>query len=81
MQLCSRKGAFDRRMLAKKPGQVIFKHGQLVQIYCSDLDYTFKTEHKLLPKWSQPWQIAKQLHNSYKLENLDGSAIEGTFSS
>ena len=81
MQLCSRKGAFDRQMLAKKPGQVIFKHGQLVQIYCSDLDYTFKTEHKLLPKWSQPWQITKQLHNSYKLENLDGSAIEGTFSS
>ena len=50
----SRKGAFDRRMLTKKPGQVIFKRGQLVQIYRSDLDYTFKTERKLLPKWSQP---------------------------
>ena len=77
----SRKGAFDRQMLAKKPGQVIFKHGQLVQIYRSDLDYTFKTERKLLPRWSQPWRIAKQLCNSYKLENLDGSAIESTFSS
>ena len=76
----SRKGAFDRRMLAKKPGQVIFKRGQLVQIYRSDLDYTFKTERKLLPKWSQPRRIAKQLRNPYKLENLDGSAIEGTFS-
>ena len=77
----SRKSAFDRRMLAKKPGQVVFKRGQLVQIYRSDLDYTFKTERKLLPKWSQPRRIAKQLRNSYKLENLDGSAIEGTFSS
>jgi len=53
----SRKGAFDRRMLTKKPGQVIFKCGQLVQIYRSDLDYTFKTERKLLPKWSQPRRI------------------------
>jgi hypothetical protein len=77
----SRKGAFDRRMLAKKPGQVIFKCGQLVQIYRSDLDYTFKTERKLLPKWSQPRRIVKRLRNSYTLENLDGSAIEGTFSS
>jgi hypothetical protein len=77
----SRKGAFDRRMLAKKPGQVVFKQGQLVQIYRSDLDYTFKTECKLLPKWSQPRRITKQLRNSYKLENLDGSGIEGTFSS
>ena len=51
----SRKGAFDRQMLAKKPGQVIFNRGQRVQIYRSDLDYTFKTERKLLPKWSQPW--------------------------
>ena len=50
----SRKGAFDCRILTKKPGQVIFKCGQLVQIYCSNLDYTFKTEQKLLLKWSQP---------------------------
>jgi hypothetical protein len=68
-------------MLAKKPGQVIFKRGQLVQIYRSDLDYTFKTERKLLPKWSQPRRIVKRLQNSYTLENLDGSPIDGTFSS
>ena len=65
-------------MMAKKPGQVIFKKGQLVQIYRSDLDYTF---NKLLPKWSQPCRVTKHLRNSYKLENLDGSEIEGTFSS
>src|ERR1700691_5562896 len=68
-------------MLAKKPGQVIFKCGQLVQIYRSDQDYTFKTERKLLPKWSQPRRIVKRLRNSYTLKNLDGSAINGTFSS
>ena len=67
--------------MAKKPGQVIFKKGQLVQIYHSDLDYTFKMEHKLLPKWSQLRRVTKCLRNSYKLENLDGSKIEGTFSS
>ena len=77
----SRKGAFDRRMLAKKPGQVVFKRGQLVQIYRSDLDYTFKTERKLLLKWSQPHRITERLRNSYRLEDLDGNEIEGTFSS
>ena len=77
----SRKGTFDCRMLTKKPGHVIFKCGQLVEIYHSDLDYTFKTEWKLLPKWSQPQRIVKQLLNSYTLENLDGSPINDTFSS
>jgi hypothetical protein len=59
---------------------VVFKRGQLVQVYRSDLDYTFKTERKILPKWSQPRRISKQLRNSYELENLDGSPISGTFS-
>ena len=77
----SRKGTFDCWVLAKKTGQVIFKHGQLIQIYRSNIDYSFKTEWKLLPKWSQPWQIVKWLQNSYMLENLDSSAIGGTFSS
>ena len=31
--------------------------GDLVQIYQSDLDYTFKTERKLLPKWSPPQRV------------------------
>jgi len=46
-----RKLAFDKKVLACKPGEVIFSKGQLVQIYHSDLDDTFKMECKLLPKW------------------------------
>jgi hypothetical protein len=61
-------------------GEVVFEQGQLVQVYHSDLDYTFKTERKILPKWSQPHRISKRLRNSYELENLDGSPISGTFS-
>ena len=45
-----RKSTFDKRVLAKHPGEVTFSKGQLVQIYRSDLDYTFKMERKLLPK-------------------------------
>jgi len=62
MQLAE-KGAFNRRMLGKKkPGQVVFKRGEkLVSNLSHDLDYTFKTERKLIPKWSQPRRIAKQL--------------------
>jgi hypothetical protein len=77
----SRKAAFDRRILAKSPGQVTFTCGQLVQVYRSDLDYTFKAKRKILPKWSRPYRIRKRLRNSYKLENRDGTAINGTFSS
>ena len=52
-----RKGAFDRQLLAKFPREVIFKTGQLVQVYRNDLTYTFKTERKLLPHWSPPRRI------------------------
>ncbi|KAH7917343.1 hypothetical protein BV22DRAFT_986307, partial [Leucogyrophana mollusca] len=52
-----RKAAFDKRVIAKKPGEVIFTKGQLVQVYRNDLDYTFRTERKLLPKWSEPQRI------------------------
>ncbi|EMD32112.1 hypothetical protein CERSUDRAFT_38074, partial [Gelatoporia subvermispora B] len=49
-----RKSSFDRRVQRHFPGEVIFQPGDLVQIYRSDLDYTFRTERKLLPKWSPP---------------------------
>jgi hypothetical protein len=52
-----RKKAFNKKVFAQKLGEVTFSKGQLVQIYRSNLDYTFKTEHKLLPKWSIPQQI------------------------
>jgi transposase InsO family protein len=75
-----RKSVFDKRVLSRNPGEVIFSKGQLVQIYRSDLDYTFKTERKLLPKWSIPHRITSRLLNSYTLETLKGDPIPGTFS-
>ena len=75
-----RKSVFDKRVSLKNPGEVIFSKGQLVQIYRSDLDYTFKTERKLLPKWSTPQRIVSRHLNSYVLESLNGDPIPGTFS-
>jgi len=75
-----RKTAFDRRVLRRQPAEVVFTCGQLVQVYQSDLDYTFKTERKLLPKWSSPYRITERLRNSYRLETLAGVHLAGDFS-
>jgi hypothetical protein len=75
-----RKTVFDKRVLASKPGEVVFSNGQLVQIYRSDLDFTFKTDRKLLPKWSPPQRVTQRNSNSYILERLDGTPIAGQFS-
>jgi hypothetical protein len=58
----------------------VFSKGHLVQIYPSDLDYTFKTERKLLPKWSTPQRVVSRHLNSYKLEDLNGEPLTGSFS-
>ncbi|KAA1477542.1 hypothetical protein DENSPDRAFT_759666, partial [Dentipellis sp. KUC8613] len=55
----NRKAESDRRV-ARTTGERIFTKGQLVQVYRSDLDYTFSTERKLLPKWSTPYRIANR---------------------
>jgi hypothetical protein len=73
------KHTFNRHIQAKL-GEVVFSKGQLVQIYRSDLDYTFKTERKLAPKWSTPHCITDRATNSYTLAWLDGTPIEGEFS-
>jgi hypothetical protein len=75
-----RKAGFDKKLLQRALGEVIFKAGQLVQVYQNDLDYTFKTEHKLIPKWSTPCQIQARILNSYKLETLNGIPLQGEFS-
>ena len=75
-----RKTVFDRKVLTKNPGEVTFSKGQLVQIYQSDLDYMFKTEQKLLPKWSNPHHITSKQLNSYMLETLNSDSILGFFS-
>ena len=75
-----RKTAFDRCVLKRQRTEVTFTLGQLVQIYRSDLDNTFKMERKLLPKWSQPHRITSRLRNSYRLETLTGTLLLGEFS-
>jgi transposase InsO family protein len=76
-----RKLAFDRKLLARAPKEVIFKAGQLVQVYRSNLDFTFKTDRKMEPKWSAPRRITSRDRNSYKLETLEGLPIGNRFSS
>jgi len=51
----------------------------LVQVYRNDLDYTFKTDRKLLPKWSQPQRVTERLRNSYKIETLTGTPLPGLY--
>ena len=63
-----------------KTGEVKFLKGQLVQIYRSDLDFTFKTEWKLLPKWSKPyWDVTRNV-NANTLKTLEGEPVMGIFS-
>jgi hypothetical protein len=76
-----RKAAFDRRVLAHPPREITFKSGDLVQVYRSDLDYTFSTDRKLLPKFSAPRRVVSRNQNSYQLETLEGFLIAGKFSS
>jgi hypothetical protein len=76
-----RKLAFDRKLLSRAPKEVIFKAGQLVQVYQSDLDFTFKVERKMEPKWSAPRRVTSRDRNSYKLETLEGLPIGNRFSS
>lgn len=74
------KTAFDKKILQCAPGEVIFKPGQLVQVYRNDLDYTFKVDWKLLPKWSVPRRVKYRLRNLYKLETLEGILLQGEYS-
>jgi hypothetical protein len=75
-----RKAAFDKKLLQRPPGEVTFKIGQLVQVYRNDLDYTHKTDRKIIPKWSIPRRIRGRNLNSYKLETLGGGLLKGDFS-
>ncbi|KAJ6461518.1 hypothetical protein C8R47DRAFT_1159526 [Mycena vitilis] len=76
-----RKAAFDRKVLASRAGVVTFERGQLVQVYRSDLTYTMSNERKFTVRWSEPHRVAKQILNSYQLETVNGTAMDGTFSS
>jgi len=75
------KMVFTKKVLAQAPKELIFKAGQLVQVYQSDLNFTFKTEHKMEPKWSAPRRVVERNQNSYKIETLESFPINGWFSS
>jgi hypothetical protein len=75
-----RKKWFDRRV-ERKGGEVIFEKGQLVQIFCSDMTYTFSARKKIIPMWSEPVRVVEREGASYKLEELDGTPLKGLFSS
>jgi hypothetical protein len=75
-----RKAQFDAKVQSRAPREVIFKAGWLVQVYRSDLDYTFKSERKMEPKWSAPRRIVSRTRNSYTIETLEGWPISGRFS-
>jgi hypothetical protein len=49
-------------------------------VYQSNLDYTFKTERKLVPKWSPPYWVTDRATNPYALAQLDGTPISREFS-
>ncbi|GAW06833.1 retrotransposon-like family member (retr-1) partial [Lentinula edodes] len=72
-----RKHVFDRRLLKREGKEVVFEKGDLVQVYRSNLDYTFKTIKKIIPKWSRPYHVKEQNVNSYTLRTTDGQLIEG----
>jgi hypothetical protein len=76
-----RKVTFDRKVMGRTPREVIFKAGQLVQVYRSNLDYTFLSVRKMEAKWSVPRRVVERDRNSYTIATLKGAPIPGRFSS
>jgi hypothetical protein len=74
-----RKMAFDKRVLACSPREVLFSKGQLVQFFYSALNATLDAKRKIWPRWSPPCRIAERLRNSYQLETLEGTPMSGEF--
>jgi hypothetical protein len=77
----SRKAAFNRKVLGSMGGEVIFKPGELIQVFRSDLTKTVSNERKLTCRWSEPHRVLRCLLNSHTLETVEGFAMDGTFSS
>src|SRR6266481_4822814 len=68
-----RKAQFDNKV-----HPVVFKTGDLVQVYDSKLDNSYETRAKLIPNWSPPQIVTDCLLNSYMLSKLDGMELNGT---
>ena len=65
--------------MARHPREVTFKVRDLVQVYHSDLAYTFSSTQKLLPHWSAPRRVVSRDRNSYPLETTEGTPLESMF--
>lgn len=76
-----REASFNESLdRSQRKKAVEFAINTLVQVYRSDLDYTFKTERKLLPKWGPVRRIIGRNRNSYKIATLEGLVLKGWFS-
>lgn len=70
-----RKVAFDKRVRARWPKEVVFEPGDLVLVRRSDLDYTFKTERKLRLETREGEELSGW-YSARRLERFE--AREGT---
>ena len=73
------KVTFDKKVRKSKTGEVIFTKGQLVQVFDSSLSMTLRTERKLQAMWLGPHRVSERILNSYKLETLEGTPLNGEF--
>jgi hypothetical protein len=78
-----RKERFDKRVEGtwSSTGAAVFEPGDSVQVYRSDMDYTFRVERKMVGKWSDPKKVVRKFGTSYELETLKGEVVEGRLSS
>ncbi|CAK5275889.1 unnamed protein product [Mycena citricolor] len=72
----SRKQAFDRKLESRKPGEVIFAPGKMVQVHRSNLD-VLSAHKKLVYSWGAPYRVKTRVLNSYILETVDGVERRG----
>ncbi|KZP06514.1 hypothetical protein FIBSPDRAFT_764333 [Athelia psychrophila] len=76
-----REAAFNKKIDGSRLNNtVVFHTNDLVQVYRSDLDYTFKTSRKFLPKWGAVCRVVARDVNAYKLASLEGLVLKGRFS-
>ena len=62
-----RKATFNKQVLSHTPREVVFRAGDLMQVYRNDLELTLKTDRKIIPKFSAPRQVIKRNQNSYQI--------------
>jgi hypothetical protein len=63
----------------KRGGEVLFKRGDLVQVYTSTWDYTFSNTRRLIYRWSMHHRVTQCIFHSYRLETLGGVAMDGLY--